>query len=184
MEIQSTLTSRIAWRVGGIIMAGVFTVIPIIGYLAQGHNPLVFVGFIPATVGLLMIFGLGRSAWIKADASSISYLPTVGSTKAFPRSDLKSIVRVPGWRGLSSLEFHDHENRPIVSCEESFARGDVKRLAQFLGVNLTWDFGSSPLAAKPSAAGDVPSWDEIKSELTPEQIAELEKHMKPPGAGH
>jgi hypothetical protein len=183
MEIQSTLRSRIAWRVGGIIMAGTFTVAMIIGFVTQGHDPLVFLGVIPAAVGLLMIFGLGRSAWIKADASSISYLPAMGSAKAFPRSDLKSIVRVPEPRGLSKLEFHDHENRPIVSCEESFAKGDVERLSQFLGVKLWWDFGSYPLAAKRSAGGSAPSWDEIKSELTPEQLAELQKHMKKPGAG-
>jgi hypothetical protein len=29
-----------------------------------------------------------------------------------------------------------------------------------------------------------PSWDEIKSQLDPEQLAELEKHMKKPGTDH
>jgi len=159
-------------------MAGTFTAFPIIGYLAQGHDPVVFVGFVPAAVGLLMIFGLGRSAWIKAGETSIRYLPAVGSAKVFPRSDLKSIVRLPGGRGLSRLEFRDDDNRPIVSCEESFARSDVEKLSQFLGVKLTWDLS---LYRRTSNGGAGPSWDEIKSELTPEQLAEVEKHMKKPG---
>ncbi len=163
-------------------MTGAFTAIPIIGYLAQGHDPVIFLGFIPAAVGLLMIFGLGRSAWIKAGTSSITYLPAVGSVKVFPRSDLKSILRDPGARGLPTLEFRDQDNRRIVSCEESFARGDVEKLSQFLGVKLTWDFSSHPLAARASNAGEAPSWDEIKSQLDPEQRAEIEKHMKRPGA--
>jgi hypothetical protein len=64
-----------------------------------------------------------------------------------------------------------------VSCEESFARSDVEKLAQFLGVKLTWDLSLYDLNAKPS-------WDEIKSQLDPEQLAELEKHMKKPSPDH
>jgi hypothetical protein len=104
----------------------------------------------------------------------------VGSAKVFPRSEVKSIVRVPGVRGLSRLEFCDQDKRRIVSCAESFARNDVEKLSGFLGVKLIWDFS---LAAQPSDAGRRPSWEEIKSQLDPEQLAELEKHMKKPGIG-
>jgi hypothetical protein len=180
MEIQSTVASRVAWRVGGTIMTVTFTALPLIGYLDQGHDPLFFMGFLPAAVGLLMIFGLGRSAWIKAGETSISYVPAVGSAKVFPRSEVKSIARDPGVRGLPRLEFRGQDNRLIVSCEESFARIDVEKLSAFLGVTLIWD---SILAAQPSNAGSRPSWDEIKSQLDPEQLAEIEKHMKKPGIG-
>lgn len=155
-------------------MAVVFSVVPMIGYLAQGHDPLVFIGLLPAAAGLLMFFRLGRSAWIKAGESSISYLPAIGSAKVFPRSDVKSIARVPGARGLSRLVFRDQENRRIVSCEESFARSDVEKLAQFIGVKLIWNLSLYNPAAKPS-------WDEVKSHLDPEQIAEIEKHIKKRG---
>ena len=139
MELQSTLMSRIVWSIVGTIMAGIFTIAPIIAYLAQGHDPLVFIGFIPAAVGLLMVFGFGRTAWIKVGESSITYLPALGSAKVFPRSDVKSIVRVPIPRGLWGLEFRDQNSRQIATCEESFARSDVDKLAQFLAVKLTWD---------------------------------------------
>jgi hypothetical protein len=160
-------------------MAVVFTVVPMIGYLAQGHDSLVFIGLLPAAVGLLMIFGLGRSAWIKSGDSSISYLPAMGSAKVFPRSAVKSIVRVPGSRGLARLVFRDQENRRIISCQESFARSDVEKLAQLLGVKLTWDL-SWDNAAQPSNGGTGAALDELKSLLDPEQLAELEKHMKRP----
>lgn len=158
-------------------MAVAFTVVPLNGYL-PGHDPRALVGFFPAALGLLMIFGLGRAAWIKAGASSIRYMPALGSAKEFPRSDLKSIIRVPSSRGLSSLEFRDKDNRRIVSCPESYARSDVEALSQFLGVKLTWD--PSNLAAKRTDGGE-PSWDEFKSQLDPEELAEFEKHMKSPG---
>lgn len=181
MEIQSTLASRLAWGVGGTIMTVTFTAIPLIGYFTSRHNPLVFIGFLPAAVGLLMIFRFGRSAWIKAGETSVSYLPALGSAKVFARSEVKSIIRVPGARGLSTLVFRDQDNRRIVRCEESFARTDVEKLSGFLGVKLTWDF---ILAPQPSNAGSPPSWDEIKSQLDPEELAELEKHIKKPGVGN
>ncbi len=159
-------------------MAVTFTALPLIGYFTSGHEPLVFIGCLPAAVGLLMIFRLGRSAWIKAGETSVSYLPPLGSAKEFPRSEVKSIIRVPGARSLSTLEFRDQDNRRIVRCEESFARSDVEKLAGFLGVRLNWDFS---LAPRPANAGSPPSWDEIKSQLDPEQLAELEKHIKQPG---
>ena len=155
-------------------MAVAFTVVPILGYLEPGRSPLVFIGLLPALVGLLMIFGLGRSAWIKTGESTITYLPAVGRAKVFPRSDVKSIVRAPGAKGLARLEFHGHDNKLLVSCEESFARGDVEKLSQFLGVELIWDLNAYMRTA---------SFDEFKAHLDPEQLAEMEKHMKRPGGG-
>jgi hypothetical protein len=101
-------------------------------------------------------------------------VPALGSAKEFPRSDVRSIARVPGARGSFKLEFRDSDNRRIVSCEERFARRDVEKLSQLLGVQLIWDLSLYSLAAKPS-------WDEIKSQLNPEELAEVEKHMKRPG---
>ena len=156
-------------------MATAFIALSAIAFLTQGHDPLTLIALLPAAVGLLMVFGLGRSAWIRAGETSISYEPALGRKKSFLRSDVKSIVRVPGARGLARLQFRDPANRRIVSCQESFARSDVTNLAQFLGVTLRWDFGW------PSASGGArPSWDEIKAQLSPEELSELEKHMKKP----
>ena len=173
MEIQSTLRSRIAWRVGGTIMAVVVTSFVTIGFLDSDHDPLVLIGLLPAAVGLLMVFGLGRSAWIKAGESTITYLPAIGRAKVFPRSDVKSIIREPTSRGLSTFLFRDQVNRRIVSCEESFARSDMEKLSRFLGVNLIWDFNGYMQAAA--------SLDEIKAQLDPDELAELKGHEETRG---
>jgi Mg/Co/Ni transporter MgtE len=117
-------------------------------------------------------------------------VPPLGSSKVFPRSSVKGIVRVAGARGATHLEFRDQDNRRLVVIEQGFAKNDVETLAQFLNAKLSWDMdwkNSSPAEMiammKPDEHAEIMKRmtpDEQAAELalmTPEQRTELEKEM-------
>lgn len=161
-------------------MSAVFLGVGLVVNFTPHWNPVLLITFFPAGVGLLMI-GLGRPATIGVRDSSISYHPALGSAKTFPRSEVSRLVRVPGSRGLSRIVFRDQDNHNLVSCQESFSKGDVERLSQYLGAPLVWDFDRESAELKHS---DVPAtWEEVKTAMfnagyDADMIAEAEKHMK------
>jgi hypothetical protein len=109
---------------------------------AQNAQPVVmaFFGLLGATIfGYFGLLG-GRSNWLRADEQAFSYHPSFGSAKVFARDQLAKIVRVPGVKGTTSLEFRTRDGKVLLEAGDSFSRPDVERLAHYLNAPLQWDF--------------------------------------------
>src|SRR5919201_3381013 len=121
MEIQSSRGSRILYLMIGFGLAGAFAIAAIISMLRSGPNPVMFAALFPIGIGIAAVLWLGRPAWIRVGTTEVSYVPPLGSSKVFPRSSVKGIVRVAGARGATHLEFRDQDNRRLVVIEQGFA---------------------------------------------------------------
>lgn len=182
MEIKSSRAGRTFWLILGLGLAGSFVIGNIFVTVQSGPSPVLIVtSLFPIGLGIATILWLGRPAWIRVDATEVSFVPPLGSAKVFPRTSVNSIVRVRRAKGTSNLEFRDHDNRRLVAIEQGFAMDDVQQLAQFLDVKLSWDpqWTRAPRAGSGSdEASRAQALQEMMATMTPEERAELEKHMK------
>lgn len=154
MEIESSRGWRAFWLIGGFAFAGFFVMVVIFATLQSGFSPLTIVASLfPIGIGIFTSVWMGRPAWIRVGTSDISCVPPLGSSKVFPRSSVRWIVRVPGAKGSSSMEFRDQENRNLVVIEQRFAKEDIEKLAQLLNAKFTWELdwkNAVPPAGNPS----------------------------------
>lgn len=182
MEIESTLGSRIFWRILGLALSSSFLVGVILATLQSGPSPvLMVVSLFPIGLGIATYLWLGRPAWIRVGTTEVAYVPPLGSAKVFPRSSIRWVVRVPGGRGTSTIEFRDQDNRNLVAVEQGFAEADMEKLAQYLGVKFTWDLDRNnalPAGTSGDPASREQALQQMMEMMTPEERAELEKHMK------
>lgn len=190
MEIESSRSSRIFWLILGVGLAGGFATFAIFVTLKFGPNLAMLSTLFPIGMGVATVLWLGRPAWIKVGAVDVSFVPPLGSAKVFPRSSVKQIIRVPGYRGGTHIEFRDQTNRKLVSFEQGFDKGDMEKLGQFLNAKLIWDVNVKDASIPEMIALMTPeehadimgrmSPEERAAEMsfmTPEQRVEVEKAM-------
>lgn len=182
MEIKSTRGSRIFWTIVGLGLAGSFIAISIAGTFQRGGTPLLILfALFPIGLGIATFLNLGRPAWIRVDANDVTFVPPMGSPKVFPRSSVKSIVRIQSSRGGSTLEFRDEDNRRLLRFEQGFAKADMENLAQYLGAKFIWDRNWQNVV--PAGASSEQARKALLAMLTPEQRAEMLKRFKKPDGG-
>jgi hypothetical protein len=132
-------------------------------------------------LGIATYLWLGRPAWIRVGTNELAYVPPLGSAKVFSRSSIKWIVRVPGGRGASKIQFRDQDNRNLLVVEQGFSEADMETLAQYLGAKFRWDLDwkkDFPVGAGADPAPRQQALQQMKEMMTPEERAELEKHLR------
>lgn len=116
----------------------------------------------PIGLGIAAYLYLGRPAWIRVDATDVTYVPPLGSAKSFSRASIKWIARVPGGRGTSTIRLRDQDNRDLLRVQQGFARADMERLAEYLAAKFTWDL---PWEKAPPPGSDQAARDQAPQEL-------------------
>jgi hypothetical protein len=141
MSIRPPLRSRLIFALGGSAAAALFLFITFMGMFVQHGGPITgFFGVAMSTVFALVAYWGGRSNWLRADERTFTYQPSIGSAKVFARDQLEEIVRVPGAKATTSLQFRTRDGKVLVEPGDSFSRADVERLAAYMSVPLQWDF--------------------------------------------
>lgn len=182
MEIESTRRGRIFWLILGLVLAGGPAIFVIILTVQTSQGLFLFVPALPPIgLGIGCVLWLGRPAWIKADSTTVTYIPPLGPARVFLRSEVRWLVHVPSSRGGSSLELRDQGNRRLVRVEQGFAKDDMQKLAQFLNAKFTWDPNWNdrwPAAKLDYGISRAQALQQRMATMTPEERAELEKHMR------
>jgi hypothetical protein len=185
MEIESSLGSRIFWGILGLGLSASFVVGGILATMQSGPRPGVIVAILvslfPIGLGIATYLWLGRPAWIRVATNELAYVPPLGPARVFSRSSIKWIVRVPGGRGTSKIQFRDQDGRNLVVVEQGFAQADMEKLAQDLGAKFTWDLDwkkGFPAGASADPASRQQALQQMKEMMTPEERGELEKHLR------
>lgn len=137
MSIRPPLAVRLIWIIGGGGTALVSLVL-IAYFWVTLQNPQVLFGLLITAVFVFGAYSGGRSSWLKVDVGSVGYHPSVGVAKVVPRQRLAAVVRVSVGEGVKTLEFRGHDGNVLFVAQESFSRSDVQRLAEYVGVPLTW----------------------------------------------
>jgi hypothetical protein len=181
MEIESSLGSRTLWGILGLALSGSFLVAVIVATVKSGPSPVMTVmSLFPIGLGIATYLWLGRPAWIRVGTTEVAYVPPLGSPKIFPRSSIKWIIRVPRGRGTSTIQFRDQDNRNLLVVEQGFSKADMETLAQYLGAKFTWDLdwkNALPAGASGDPASRQQALQRMTEMMTPEERAELEKHL-------
>ncbi|HKC20117.1 MAG TPA: hypothetical protein VKE27_10855 [Candidatus Dormibacteraeota bacterium] len=163
-----------------MVLAGTFGIGLVVITLKSGLQPILLIDLVPIGIGVGCILWLGRPAYIKADSASVQFVPPMGASRTLPKDSVARIIRVFGSRGSTQLEFRNANNEKLLAVEQYFGREEVQRLAQYLGVSLTWGPDKRSFDTKISSAT---SEDDVRaamaeSGLDNAQIAEAMKHFK------
>lgn len=135
-----------------MILAGTFGIGLIVVIVKSGFQPVLLIDLFPIGIGIASILWLGRTAYIKADGTSVQFVPPVGMAMTVPKASVVRIVRVLGSRGSARIESRDANNDNLLVVEQYFARDDLQRLAQYLGIDLSWGPAQSSFDTKISSA--------------------------------
>ena len=68
----------------------------------------------------------------------MGFYPSIGKPKVFARAQVAAIVRTPGQKGITNIEFRAHDGTVLFIADDFFGHADMQHFADYLHVPLKW----------------------------------------------